>query len=87
MGAIERRPAAGRILLPVAMVEDHLGRALDEKHLAIGRPVQGRHELVFGFEGDGVDARISGLLLLPLDAQFGGERIERALGRIALHLP
>ncbi len=87
IGAIERLFAAC-VLLPVAMIEDRLGRALDEQDLAAFRGlVQCRHEAVFGFERDGVDARIGGLLLLPIHSEFRGERIERALGRIALDFP
>ena len=79
---------ARRVLLPVAMVEDRLGRALDEQDLAAFRGLmQSRHEAVFGFERDGVDARIGGLLRLPLSPEFRGEGIERALGRIALDFP
>ncbi len=88
MRAIDRRPLAGRVLLPVAMVEDHLRRALDEQDLAaLRRLVQGRHEPMLGFERDDVDPRIGGPFLRPLHAEFGGERIKRALGRIALDLP
>ena len=88
MGAIERRALARCVLLPVAMVEDDLRRALDEQDLAaFGRAVQGRHEPVFRFERDDVEPGIGGLLLRPVEPELGGERIERALGRIALDLP
>ena len=87
IGAIERLFASS-VLLPVAMVEDRLGRALDEQDLAALRGlVQGRHEPMFGFERDNVDARIRRLLLRAVDSEFRGERIERALGRIALDFP
>ena len=39
MGAIERRAFARGVLLPVAMVEDDLRRALDEQDLAALRRV------------------------------------------------
>ncbi len=70
------------------MVEDRFGRALDEQDLAaFRRCVQRRHEAVFGFERDGVDARIGGLFRLPLGPEFRGEGVERALGRIAFDFP
>ena len=88
MVAIERRWLSVRGLLPVAVLEDDLRRALDEQDLlAVGRLVQRRHELVLRFERDGVDPRVRGLLGLPVHPELGRERIERALGRIALHLP
>ncbi len=87
IGAIERLLARS-VLLPIAMVEDRLGRALDEQDFAALRgSMQSRHEPVFGFKRDDVDARVDRLLLLPLGPQFRGERIERAFGGIALHLP
>ena len=46
-----------------------------------------RHEPVFGFERDDVDAGIGRLFLRPVDPELGGERIERALGRVAFDLP
>ena len=84
--AIERRRTVRR-LLPVAMLEDHLGRALDEQHLAVRRTVQRRHELVLGLERDGVDARRGRCLGGAVHAELGREGIERALGRVALDLP
>src|SRR5271156_121582 len=88
MGAIERRTLARCVLLAVAMVEDDLRRAFDEQDLAaFGGAGQRRHEPMFRFEWDDVQAGISGLLRRPVDPEFGGERIKRALGRIALDLP
>jgi hypothetical protein len=88
MGAIERRALARCVLLAVAMVEDDLRRALDEQDLAaLGGAIQRRHEPMFRFERDDVEAGIGGLLRRPVDPELGGERIERALGRIALDLP
>ncbi len=49
--------------------------------------MQCRHELMFGFERDGVDARAGRLLGRPVHAELGRERIERPLGRVALHFP
>jgi hypothetical protein len=86
-GAVERL-RTGRVLLPVASVEDRLGRAFNEQDLAAFRGLmQSRHEPVFGFEGDGVDARIGGLFRLPIHSELRRERIERALGRITLDFP
>ena len=84
--AIERRRAV-RALLPVAMLNDHFGRALDQQHLPVRRAVQRRHELVLGLEGNGVDARRGGGLNGALHAELGREGVERPLGRIALDLP
>jgi hypothetical protein len=42
-------------------------------------------KLVFRFERDGVDAGMRGLLGLPVHPELGRERVERSLGRIALH--
>ncbi len=88
MQAIERCRLAGRRLLAIAVLEDDLGRAFDEKELlALRRLVERRHELVLRFERDGVDPRRRGKLGLAVHAELGRERIERALGRIALDLP
>ena len=88
MVAVDRRrlPAAGR--LPIAMLEDHLGRPLDQqKLLAGGVFVQCRHEPVFRFERDRVDPGIGGLLGLPFETELVAERVERPLGRVAFDLP
>jgi hypothetical protein len=69
------------------MVEDHLGRALDEQHVAVTRPVQRRHELVLGFERNGVEARRGRRFRGAIEAELRREGIERALGRVALDLP
>lgn len=69
------------------MIEDHLGRALHQQHLAASPAVEGRHELVFGFERNSVDPRRGGGFRRTVHAELGGEGIERALGRITLDLP
>src|SRR5262249_34679201 len=75
-------------LLSVAVLKNDFGRALDEDDLlAIRGLVERRHELVLRLERDGVDARRSCLLGLPIHAELGRERIERPLGRIAFHSP
>jgi hypothetical protein len=86
--AIERCRLAGRRLLAVAVLEDDLGRTLDqEKLLTLRRLVERRHELVLRFERDGIDPRRCGELGLAAEAELGRERVERALGRIALDSP
>ena len=42
---------------------------------------------MFRFERNSIDSWICRLLVLPLHPQFGRERIESALGRIAFHFP
>ena len=69
MRAVERRGLAAGDLLAITVLEDHLGRALDEQHLpTIRELVERRHELVLRFEGNGVDARGGRLLGLPIEA-------------------
>ena len=64
------------------------GAPFDEQHLrAVCTAVQRGHELVFGLEGDRVDARIRGLFGVTLHAQLVGERVQRTFGRVALDLP
>ena len=88
MLTFDRRMLSGLVLLPVAMVHNDFWRALDQKDLpTVRRGVQGRHEPVLRFKRDDVDPGIGGLFLLPVEPNLGGERIQRALGRIALHLP
>ena len=58
-----------------------------QPRLAIGSLVERRHEPVFRFERDSVDAAIRRLLDLPRHPQLVCKRVERAFGRIALHLP
>src|SRR5215475_12802375 len=70
------------------MLEDHLRSPLHEKALAaVATPIQRRHELVLRLERDHVDAWIGLALRLSVYPEFGGERKERAFGRIALDLP
>src|SRR5262249_44594186 len=86
--AIDRLRLAPRDLLSVAVLKNDLGRALDEEDLlTICGLVERRHELVLRLERDGLDARKRSLLSLPVHAELGRERIERALGRVAFHLP
>src|SRR6516165_7096833 len=88
MLAIERRWLAGGGLLAIAALEDHLGRTLDEEHLfAFRGPVERRHKLVLGFERNGVDARIGGLLCPSIHAELRRKRIDPPLGRSAFSLP
>src|SRR5271165_2716381 len=88
MRAVERRWLAVGDLLAVTAVEDHLWCALDEQQLlAILRLVERCHELVLRLKRDGVDTGKRRLFGLPIHAQLGRKRIERPLGRIALHLP
>ena len=86
--AVDRRSLPASDCLPVAMLEDDLGRPLDQqKLLAGGIVVQCRHEAVFRFERDRVQPRIGRLLGLPFEAKLVAERVESPLGRVAFHLP
>ena len=88
MAAVERHSLPASCRLPIAMFEDDLRRTLDQQKLIAGGVfMQGRHEAVFRLERDRVDPRIGGLLGLPFETELVGERIERALGRVALDLP
>ena len=88
MSAIQRRRLAVPGLLAVAVLQDDLRRAFHQKDLlAVGVPVQRCHEAVLGFERNGVDPRIRALLGLPVHPELGRERVEGALGRIALDRP
>ena len=70
MIAIDRRMLSALGLLPVAVIEDDLGRSLGEQHLgAARRAVQGRHEFVFRFERDDVDTRGRRLARLAVRAR------------------
>jgi len=70
------------------VLKDDFWRAFDEQDLLAARSsLERRHEFVLGFERNGVDTRRCSLLDLPIHTELGRERIERALGRIALHLP
>jgi len=58
MLAAERRRYAAGALLAVAVLKDDLGRVLNEQDLfAAGSSVERRHEFVFRFERDGINAR------------------------------
>src|SRR5262249_43974867 len=84
----EWRRLAPRGCLPVAVLEDDLGRALhQDERLASSVPVQGGHELVLRLERDGVDARVRFLLGPALHPELAPERVQRAFGGIAFHLP
>src|SRR5215471_4558892 len=88
MAAVERNslPAARR--LTIAMFENHLGRPLDRQRLPAGGVfVQRCHKAVFRLEWDRIDPRTGGLLDLPFETELIAKRIERSLGRVALHLP
>jgi hypothetical protein len=88
MAAVERNslPAARR--LTIAVFEDHLGRPLDQQRLPAGGVfVQRCHKAVFRLEWDRVDPPVGGLLDLPFETELIAKRIERPLGRVALHLP
>ena len=86
--AVERCGLAVSGLLPVAILEDDLGRALDQQYLfAVGALVEGRHELVLRLERDGIDSGIRLLLGLPVHPELGRKRIKRPLGRVTFDLP
>ena len=88
MVAIERCGLAVRGLLPVAMLEDDLGRALDQEHLlAAGVLCSVAMNLCSDSNGMASIRGIRRLLGLPVQPELGRERIERALGRVALDLP
>jgi hypothetical protein len=85
---VQRHSVAGGGLLAIAVFDDDLGRTLDEQHfLAIRGPVQCRHELMLGFERDGIDARIRRLHRLAFQPELRCERVERSLGRVAFYFP
>ena len=74
--------------MPITVIENNLGSTLDQQRLlAADRLVERRHELVLRFERNGVHPRVSVLFSLPVHPELGRKRIERAFGRIALHLP
>jgi hypothetical protein len=85
---VDGRDFSALRLLSVAMIENDLRSSFDQEHLlACGILVQRGHEFVFRLERDGVDTGIRGPLDLPFQPDLSAERIERALGRIAFHLP
>ena len=64
------------------------GRSLGEENLlAIISRVQRGHEAVFGFERDGINARMRALLGFPVHPEFRSEGVECPFGRVTLHLP
>jgi hypothetical protein len=83
---VERCRARCR-LLAVAVLQDDFRGALDQQHLAVRGAVQRRHELVLGLEGNRVDPRRRSRLRGALHAELVRERIEGALGRVALDFP
>jgi len=86
--AVERSRLSIGGLLAIALFKDDFRRALDEQHLpAVYSLLQRRHELVLGFERNGVDTRRCGQLGLPVHTELCRERIQRAFRRIAFNLP
>src|SRR5262249_12031274 len=74
--------------LPVAVIEDHFWRPLDQqKLLATGAFVERRHEAVLRLKRDGVDPRICCSLRFPVHSKLRGEGIKRSFRRITFHLP
>src|SRR5262245_39878386 len=86
--AVERHRLALGGLLEITPLEDYFRSAFDEEKLfAVGRLVEGRHELVLRFERYGVDTRKRSLLSLPIHTELDREWIEGAFRRIAFYFP
>src|SRR5262249_57756888 len=78
-GTMEGSRLAAHSRVPVAVLEDDLGRTLhQEERLASAVPVQGGHELVLRLEWDGVDARVRFLLGPALHPELAPERVQCA---------
>src|SRR6516162_1721519 len=88
MTTVDRRGLPANGCLPVAMLEDYLGRPLDQEKLLAGSVfVQCRHEAMLGFERDGVDPGIGGLLGMPFESELVPERVKGPLSRVSFDLP
>ena len=88
MVAVDRGVPPVPGLLPVAMLENDLWGPFDKENVsAIGLPVQGGHESVLRFKRYRVNPGVGGLLGLPLEPDLAGERVQRPLGRVPVHLP
>ena len=87
MSAIQRRRLAVSGLLPVAVLQDDLRRAFHQQHLLTAGA--GCSVAMKRCSDSNGMASIRGyaLLGLPVHPELGRERVEGALGRIALHRP
>src|SRR5262249_2264724 len=86
--AIDRLHLAAGGLLSVAVLKDDFGRALDEDDLlAIHALMERRHELALRLVRDGAEGGGGSELSGSVHAELGCKRIERRLGRVALHFP